>query len=86
MKSRKWLLMPAAAAMLAAGMVGGIAAYADTGTGTAAPTVAEAPETTNEAPESTAPEQAEPNEPALPGGGHDDGANADVDNQFDGVQ
>ena len=87
MKNRKWLLMPAAAAMLAAGMIGGIAAYADTGTGTAAaPTVAEAPETTNEAPESNAPEQAEPNEPALPGGGHDDGANANGDNQFDGVQ
>jgi hypothetical protein len=80
---KKWLIMPAAAAMLAAGMIGGIAAYADTGTGTAAaPTVAEAPE----AAESTTPEAAEANEPALPGGGHDDGANATADNQFDGVQ
>jgi hypothetical protein len=83
---KKWLIMPAAAAMLAAGMIGGIAAYADTGTGTAAaPTVAEAPEA-NEATESTTPEAAEANEPALPGGGHDDGANATVDNEFEGVQ
>ncbi|MDQ6857538.1 MAG: hypothetical protein M3Z65_00920 [Chloroflexota bacterium] len=86
MTIRKWLLMPAAAAMLAVGMAGGHAAYADTGTGTAPPTATEAPETTNEAPESTTPEPNDANEPALPGGGHDDGEGANVDNQFDGVQ
>ena len=86
MKTKKWLLASIAAAMLAVGTVGGIAAYAAAPTGNTATATAEAPETATEAPETGAPEQAEPNEPALPGGGHDDGTAADVDNQFDGVQ
>jgi hypothetical protein len=84
MKTKKWLLTSIAAAMLAVGAVGGIAYAATPANAPAA--VAEAPESATEAPETNAPELAEPNEPALPGGGHDDGAAADVDYQFDGVQ
>ena len=85
MNKRKWLLTPIAAAMLAVGALGGITAYAAS-SATPAPATAQAPESGTEAPESTTPEQAEANEPELPGGGHDDGTAADVDNQFDGVQ
>jgi hypothetical protein len=78
MNVKKWFIGSTAAAVLAAGALGGITAYADTGT-PAAPAAAEAPE-------STTPEVAEPGDPTLPGGGHDDGTAANVDNQFDGVQ
>jgi hypothetical protein len=86
MNLKKWLLGSSAAAVLAVGALGGITAYADTTipASPAAPAVAEAPEST--APESTTPEVPEANDPALPGGGHDDGTAANVDNQFDGVQ
>ena len=83
MNVKKWLLGSTAAAVLAVGALGGITAYADSAT-PAAPAVAEAPGST--APESATPEVPEANDPALPGGGHDDGTAANVDNQFDGVQ
>jgi hypothetical protein len=83
MNVKKWFLGSTAAAVLAVGALGGITAYADSGT-PAAPTVAEASESTT--PESTTPEVSEIGDPALPGGGHADAASANVDNQFDGVQ
>lgn len=92
--NRKTILIPATAALLALGIFGTTAAYADTGpakTDTAIEQVAdretatEAPETANEAPES-ATEAVEANEPALPGGGHADADGANVDNQFEGEQ
>lgn len=82
MNVKKWVLGSTAAALLAVGALGGITAYADTVT-PAVPAVAEAPESTT--PESTTPEIPEIGDPALPGGGHDDGT-ANVDNQFDGIQ
>ena len=75
MKSKKWLIVPVTAAALAVGALGSLSAYADT-----------PPPVAAEAAESTAPEAAEPNEPALPGGGHADADGATVDNQFDGIQ
>jgi hypothetical protein len=78
MKSKKWLIAPVTAAVLAVGALGSMSVYADT-TSPAAPAAAELAETTT-------PEAAEPNEPALPGGGHADADGTNVDNQFDGVQ
>jgi hypothetical protein len=74
---KKWLLVPVTAAMLAVGAIGSMSVYADT----TPPATAAA-----EAAETTAPEQAEPNEPALPGGGHADANGANVDYQFDGIE
>jgi len=74
---KKWLLVPVTAAMLAVGAIGSMSVYADT----TPPATAAA-----EAAETTAPEQAEPNEPALPGGGHTDADGANVDYQFDGIE
>jgi hypothetical protein len=81
MKSKKWLIAPITAAVLAVGALGSVSVYADT-TPPAAPAAAEAAD----AAEPTTPEAAEPNEPALPGGGHADADGTNVDNQFDGVQ
>jgi hypothetical protein len=80
MKTKKWLLVPITAAMLAVGALGGISAFA----ASPAPTAAET--TAAEAAETTAPEAAEPNEPALPGGGYADADGVNADTQFDGVQ
>lgn len=71
-----WLIAPVTAAVLAVGALGSMSVHADT----------TPPATAAEAAETTTPEQAEPNEPALPGGGHADADGANVDNQFDGVQ
>jgi hypothetical protein len=89
MKSKKWLIVPVTAAMLAVGAIGSMSALAETlppATPPAAspPAAPEAPEAAE--PASTTPELAEPNEPALPGGGHADADGTNVDNQFDGVQ
>jgi hypothetical protein len=74
MKTKKWLIAPVTAALLAVGALGSMTVYAET----TPPATAEAAE--------TAPEQAEANEPALPGGGHADAEGVDVDYQFDGIQ
>jgi hypothetical protein len=51
-----------------------------------APAPAETPDASGtEAPETTGADKAEANEPALPGGGHDD-AGATADHQFEGVE
>ena len=48
---------------------------------------ASVPESAVESPAAeNAPEQSEPNEPALPGGGHADAPGQNVDHQFDGVE
>jgi len=79
--SRKWLLVPVTAAMLAVGALGSMSVFA------ASPAPATAAETaTAEATETTAPEVAEPNEPALPGGGYADADGVNADTQFEGVQ
>ena len=83
MNVKKWLLGSTAAAVLAVGALGGITAYADSATPPLRPSP-KPPGST--APESTTPEVPEANDPALPGGGHDHGTAANVDNQFDGVQ
>lgn len=74
---RKKILIPMTAALLAIGLFGATAAYADTGA-TASDTAAE--------PAESAIERVEANEPALPGGGNADADGQNVDNQFDGVQ
>ncbi|MDQ2912898.1 MAG: hypothetical protein M3T56_06545 [Chloroflexota bacterium] len=74
---KKWLLVPVTAAMLAVGAIGSMSVYADT----TPPATAAA-----EAAETTAPEQAEPNEPALPGGGYADVDGVNADTQFEGIQ
>jgi len=74
---RKWLLVPVTAAMLAVGAIGSTSVFA----ATEPPAV-----TAAEAAETTAPETAEPNEPALPGGGYADADGVNADTQFDGVQ
>jgi hypothetical protein len=51
--------------------------------GTSASAAAEPAESATES--ATAPETAEPNEPALPGGGYADAAGAQVDTQQEGV-
>ena len=62
-------------------------AFAATPGPTSSAIVAETPGTAEATETPGAPEATEANEPALPGGGHDDGnANANADNQFDGVQ
>jgi hypothetical protein len=76
MKTRKWLLVPITAAMLAVGTIGSMSVFAAT----------EPPATAAEAAETNAPEQAEPNEPALPGGGYADADGVNADTQFEGVQ
>jgi hypothetical protein len=78
MKTRKkWLLVPITAAMLAVGTIGSMSVFAAT----------EPPATaTAEAAETTAPETAEPNDPALPGGGYADADGVNADTQFEGVQ
>ena len=90
MKSKKWLIAPVTAAMLAVGAIGSISAYAET------PPPATPPAATPPAPGAPAAEAAEPttsasdvaeaNEPALPGGGHADADGTNVDNQFEGIQ
>ena len=52
-------------------------------TGTSASAAAEPAESATES--ATAPETAEPNEPALPGGGHADTDNVQADTQQEGV-
>jgi hypothetical protein len=79
MKSKKWLIVPVTAAMLAVGALGSVTAYAET------PPPA-TPAATEPAEPTAAPEVAEANEPALPGGGHADADGTNVDNQFDGIQ
>ena len=74
--TRKWLLVPVTAAMLAVGALGSMSVFA------ASP----APATAMEATETTAPEVAEPNEPALPGGGYADADGVNADTQFEGIQ
>jgi hypothetical protein len=74
---KKWLLVPVTAAMLAVGAIGSTSVFA----ATEPPAVAAA-----EAAESTAPEQTEPNEPALPGGGYADADGVNADTQFEGIQ
>jgi hypothetical protein len=76
MKTKKWLLVPITAAMLAVGTIGSMSVFAAT----------EPPATAAEAAETNAPEQAEPNEPALPGGGYADADGVNADTQFEGVQ
>lgn len=78
--TRKWLLVPVTAAMLAVGALGSMSVFA------ASPAPATAAETATEAAETTAPEVAEPNEPALPGGGYADADGVNADTQFEGVQ
>ncbi len=78
MVSKKMLLVPMTAALLAVGVLGTATAYADTQPPAETAIATEPGEATTEA--------VEANEPALPGGGHDDGQNANVDNQFDGTQ
>jgi hypothetical protein len=78
--TRKWLLVPVTAAMLAVGALGSMSVFA------ASPAPAPAAETATEAAETTAPEVAEPNEPALPGGGYADADGVNADTQFEGVQ
>ncbi len=78
MVSKKMLLVPMTAALLAVGAIGTVTAYADTQPPAQKAIATESGETTTEA--------VEANEPALPGGGHDDGQAANVDNQFDGIQ
>ena len=80
MKTKKWLIVPVTAAMLAVGAVGSMSVFA------ASPAPATAAETATEAAETTAPEVAEPNEPALPGGGYADADGVNADTQFEGVQ
>jgi hypothetical protein len=75
MKSKKWLIVPVTAAVLAVGALGSLSASADT-----------TPPAAAEAAEATTPEAAEANEPALPGGGYADAEGVDVDTQFDGIQ
>jgi hypothetical protein len=82
MKSKKWLIVPVTAAMLAVGALGSVSALAETPPTTPPATAPAAAE----AAEPTTPEAVEANEPALPGGGHADADGANVDNQFDGVQ
>jgi hypothetical protein len=77
MKSKKWLLVPVTAAMLAVGTIGSMSVFA----ATEPPAVAAA-----EAAETNAPETAEPNEPVLPGGGYADADGVNADTQFEGVQ
>lgn len=78
MVSKKMLLVPMTAALLAVGALGAVTAYADTQPPAQTAITTDAGETSTE--------PVEANEPALPGGGHDDGPNANVDNQFDGTQ
>ncbi|TMC44659.1 MAG: hypothetical protein E6J23_06920 [Chloroflexi bacterium] len=73
---KKWLLVPITAAMLAVGTIGSMSVFA----ATEPPATAAAEAGTN------APEQAEPNEPALPGGGYADADGVNADTQFEGVQ
>jgi uncharacterized protein HemX len=81
------LVLIAVPAVLALGAIGyGSVALAESNTNHPVSQAAatETADSSSEQPE-TGPEQAEPNEPALPGGGHADADNVQADTQQEGV-
>jgi hypothetical protein len=93
LKSKPRLMLVGASAMIAAGAFAGTTVVSHAATPStpspaaaaqAAPAPTETPDTAG-AETPTVPEKPEANEPALPGGGHND-TGATADHQFDGVE